>query len=57
MKQQTLVMAVDQGAGFETHAKPTRRHEFLYTTNVKVPWAQAPPDVSSDAVVALALVG
>ncbi|MBB5469728.1 hypothetical protein HDG32_005877 [Paraburkholderia sp. CI2] len=29
MKQQTLAMAADQGTGFETHRKRTRRDEFL----------------------------
>ncbi|MBC8753008.1 IS5/IS1182 family transposase, partial [Paraburkholderia sp. WC7.3b] len=33
MKQQTLAMAADQGAGFETHRKRTRRDEFLDTMN------------------------
>jgi IS5 family transposase len=40
MKQQTLAMAADQGAGFETHRKRTRRDEFLDTMNMIVPWAQ-----------------
>jgi transposase, IS5 family len=40
MKQQTLAMAADQGAGFETYRKRTRRDEFLDTMNVIVPWAQ-----------------
>jgi IS5 family transposase len=40
MKQQTLAMAADQGAGFETHRKRTRRDEFLDTMNAIVPWAQ-----------------
>ncbi|RKT10376.1 IS5 family transposase [Paraburkholderia sp. RAU2J] len=40
MKQQTLAMAADQGAGFETHCKRTRRDEFLDTMNAIVPWAQ-----------------
>jgi transposase, IS5 family len=38
MKQQTLAMAADQGAGFETHRKRTRRDEFLDTMNVITPW-------------------
>ncbi|CAE6784572.1 IS5 family transposase ISBvi2 [Paraburkholderia domus] len=40
MKQQTLAMAADQGAGFETHRKRTRRNEFLDTMNAIVPWAE-----------------
>ncbi|MBB5463898.1 IS5 family transposase [Paraburkholderia sp. Cpub6] len=40
MKQQTLAMAADQGAGFETHRKRTRRDEFLDTMSAIVPWAQ-----------------
>ncbi|MGF6855356.1 IS5 family transposase [Paraburkholderia sp. CI3] len=40
MKQQTLAMAADQGAGFETDRKRTRRDEFLDTMNAIVPWAQ-----------------
>jgi IS5 family transposase len=40
MKQQTLAMAADQGAGFETHRKRTRRDEFLDTMNAIVPWAE-----------------
>ncbi|WP_429444680.1 IS5 family transposase [Paraburkholderia sp. 40] len=40
MKQQTLAMAADQGAGFETHRKRTRRDEFLDTMNAIVPWSQ-----------------
>ena len=39
MKQQTLAMATDQGAGFETKRKRTRRDEFLDTMNQIVPWA------------------
>lgn len=39
MKQQTLAMAADQGAGFETKRKRTRRDEFLDTMNQIVPWA------------------
>jgi transposase, IS5 family len=38
MKQQTLAMAADQGAGFEQHRKPTRRDEFLNTMNRIIPW-------------------
>src|SRR5664279_1310230 len=37
MKQQTLAMAADQGAGFEQHRRPTRREEFLATMNEIVP--------------------
>ena len=33
-------MAADQGAGFETHRKRTRRDEFLDTMNAIVPWAE-----------------
>ncbi|MBB5421755.1 hypothetical protein OKW33_006471 [Paraburkholderia atlantica] len=40
MKQQTLAMAADQGAGFETRRKRTRRDEFLDTMNAIVPWAE-----------------
>jgi hypothetical protein len=40
MKQQTLAMAADQGAGFETHRKRTRRDEFLGTMNMIMPWAE-----------------
>src|ERR1700756_3300929 len=39
MKQQTLAMAADQGAGFETRRKRTRRDEFLDTMNTILPWA------------------
>ena len=38
MKQQTLAMAVDQ-SGYEQYRKPTRRDEFLATTQAIVPWA------------------
>ncbi len=38
MKQQTLAMTADQGAGFEQHRRPTRREEFLDTMNRIVPW-------------------
>ena len=31
MKQKTLAMAADAGAGFERYRKPTRRDEFLQT--------------------------
>ena len=39
MKQETLAMAADQGAGFEQHRKPTRRDVFLETMNRIVPWS------------------
>ena len=39
MKQQTLAMAADQGAGFEQYRKPTRRDVFLDTMHRIVPWA------------------
>ena len=39
MKQQTLAMAADQGAGYEHYRKPTRRDEFLKTMNAIVPWS------------------
>ena len=40
MKQKTLAMAADEGAGFERYRKPTRRDVFLATMNEIVPWAQ-----------------
>src|SRR5882757_10108502 len=40
MKQQTLAMAADQGAGYEQHRRPTRRDEFLATMNKIVPWSE-----------------
>ena len=40
MKQQTLAMAADQGAGFERHRRATRRDVFLSTMEQLVPWAQ-----------------
>lgn len=40
MKQQTLAMAADQGAGFEQHCRSTRRDEFLDTMNRIAPWAE-----------------
>lgn len=40
MKQQTLAMAADRGAGFETRRKRTRRDEFLDTMNRIVPWTE-----------------
>ncbi|KVZ88866.1 transposase [Burkholderia ubonensis] len=39
MKQQTLAMAADQGASFETKRKRTQRDEFLDTMHRIVPWA------------------
>lgn len=39
MKQKTLAMAADEGAGFERYRKPTRRDEFLKTMEAIVPWA------------------
>jgi transposase, IS5 family len=38
MKQQTLAVAADQGAGFERFRRPTRRDEFLQTMQAIVPW-------------------
>jgi IS5 family transposase len=40
MKQQTLAMAADQGAGFEQYRRPTKRDVFLQTMDEIVPWAQ-----------------
>jgi transposase, IS5 family len=40
MKQQTLAMAADQGAGFEQYRRPTKRDMFLQMMNEIVPWAQ-----------------
>jgi transposase, IS5 family len=40
MKQNTLAMAADQGAGFEQYRRPTKRDVFLRTMNEIVPWAQ-----------------
>lgn len=40
MKQKTLAMAADQGAGFEQYRRPTKRDVFLRTMNEIVPWAQ-----------------
>jgi IS5 family transposase len=40
MKQQTLAMAAEQGARFETHRKRTRRDEFLDMMNAFTPWAE-----------------
>ena len=38
MKQKTLAMAADAGAGFERYRKPTRRDQFLQTMEAIVPW-------------------
>ncbi|QUN32141.1 IS5 family transposase (plasmid) [Cupriavidus sp. KK10] len=38
MKQMTLAVAADQGAGFEARRKRTRREDFLETMNTIVPW-------------------
>lgn len=40
MKQQTLAMAADQGAGFEQYRRPTKRDAFLQIMNEIVPWMQ-----------------
>jgi IS5 family transposase len=40
MKQTTLAMAADQGAGFERHRKRTRREAFLAQMDTLVPWAE-----------------
>lgn len=40
MKQQTLAMAADQGAGFEQYRRPTKRDVFLETMEHIVPWPQ-----------------
>lgn len=39
MKQSTLAMAADQGAGFERFRKITRRERFLAEMEVVVPWS------------------
>jgi transposase, IS5 family len=39
MKQQTLAVAADQGAGFEQYRKPTRRKVFLDTMHKIMPWS------------------
>src|SRR5580765_7771697 len=39
MKQQTLAMAADQGAGFERYRRRTKREDFLDAMNAIVPWA------------------
>ena len=40
MKQQTLAMAADQGAGFEQYRRQTKRDVFLQTMEEIVPWSQ-----------------
>jgi len=40
MKQQTLAMAADQGAGFEQYRRPTKRDMFLATMEQIVPWQE-----------------
>lgn len=40
MKQQSLAMAADQGAGFEQHRRPTKRDVFLQSMDEIVPWRQ-----------------
>jgi IS5 family transposase len=40
MKQSTLGMAADQGAGFERYRKRTRREAFLAQMDTLVPWAE-----------------
>ncbi len=40
MKQQTLAMAADEGAGFEQYRRATKRDVFLATMNEIVPWRQ-----------------
>ncbi|MBK6787478.1 MAG: IS5 family transposase [Betaproteobacteria bacterium] len=40
MKQQTLAMAADQGAGFERYRRATRRDVFLATMDEIVPWQE-----------------
>ena len=40
MKQQSLAMAADQGAGFEQYRRQTKRDVFLQTMEEIVPWAQ-----------------
>jgi hypothetical protein len=39
MKQQTLAVGADQGAGFEQYRRATKRDVFLATMNEIVPWA------------------
>ena len=38
MKQQSLAVAAEQGAGFEQYRRPTRRDVFLATMEQIVPW-------------------
>jgi len=40
MKQQTLAMAADEGAGFERFRRPTKRDVFLATMEQIVPWQE-----------------
>jgi transposase, IS5 family len=40
MKQTSLAMAADQGAGSERYRKPTRREAFLAQMDRLVPWAE-----------------
>jgi IS5 family transposase len=40
MKQQTLAMAGDEGAGFEQYRRPTKRDAFLQTMEQIVPWTK-----------------
>lgn len=40
MKQQTLAVAADQGAGFEQYRRPTKRDVFLATMDEIVPWTE-----------------
>ena len=40
MKQQTLAVAADQGAGFEPYRRATKRDVLLATMNEIVPWTQ-----------------
>ncbi|CAN7413835.1 IS5 family transposase [Acidovorax sp. LjRoot194] len=40
MKQQSLAVAADDGAGFEQYRRPTRRDVFLATMDEIVPWQE-----------------
>jgi len=40
MKQQSLAMSADQGAGFEQYRRPTKRDVFLATMEQIVPWRE-----------------
>jgi IS5 family transposase len=40
MKQATLAMAADRGAGFERYRKTTRREAFLAQMDTLVPWSE-----------------